>query len=76
MDIAAFRKLAGKDLLAVLCSMPRLLCPQEAGEACCSHFVDTPWNGSKNLSEPSLHGIGKAALTVSGLLGKCGRVAA
>jgi hypothetical protein len=76
MDIAAFRKLAGKDLLAVLCSMPRLLPVDRAGEACCSHFVDTSWNRSKNLPEPSLHGIDKAALAIPGLLGKYGRVAA
>jgi hypothetical protein len=42
MDIAAFRKLAGKDLLAVLRSMPRLLYPQEAGEVSAAATLSTP----------------------------------
>ena len=42
MDIAAFRKLAGKDLLAVLRSMSRLLYPQEASEASVAATLSTP----------------------------------
>jgi hypothetical protein len=40
--IAAFRKLAGKDLLAVPRRMSRLLYPQEAGEASTAAILSTP----------------------------------